>query len=135
MGLGGFIGRLFGRKEEPRAPLPEAEERDYSLWELAGYDGSDPTKPLLIGIRGHVYDVTRGRDFYGPGGPYGMFAGKDCTRALAKESFDEELFTGDIEGLESDELDKLEEWIEMFEGKYRRIGRLLEPYVRATAPG
>ena len=127
MGLGGFIGRLCRRKEEPRAPLPEAEERDYSLSELPCYDGSDPTKPLLIGIRGHVYDVTRGRDFYGPGGPYGMFAGKDCTRALAQVSFDEELFTGDIEGLESDELDKLEEWIEMFEGKYRRIGRLLEP--------
>ena len=56
-----------------------------------------------------------------------MFAGKDCTRALAKVSFDVELFTGDIEGLEPEELEKLEEWIDMFEGKYRRIGRLLEP--------
>jgi len=127
MGLGRFVARLLGKKDEPRAPLPEAEERDYSPSELAGYDGSDPSKPLLIGIRGYVYDVTRGRDFYGPDGPYGMFAGKDCTRALAKVSFDEELFTGDIEGLELDELDKLEEWIEIFEGKYRRIGRLLEP--------
>ena len=75
MGLGSFIARLFGRKEEPRAPLPEAEERDYAISELVGYDGSDPNKPLLIGIRGQVYDVSRGRDFYGPGGPYGMFAG------------------------------------------------------------
>ena len=127
MSLGGFIARLFGKKEAPRAPLPEAEERDYSLSELASYDGLDPAKPLLIGIRGQVYDVTRGRDFYGPGGPYGMFAGKDCTGALAKVSFDEAFFTGDIAGLEPHELDKLEEWIEMFEGKYRRIGRLLEP--------
>ena len=126
MGLGSFIAGLFGKKEEPRPPLPIAEERDYSLSELASYDGSDPARPLLVGIRGHVYDVTRGRDFYGPGGPYGMFAGKDCTRALAKVSFDEDLFTGDIEGLDSDELEKLEEWIEMFEGKYRRVGRLLE---------
>ena len=126
MGLGRFVARLFGKKKKPAAPLPEAEERDYSLQELAAYDGSDPGKPLLIGIRGQVYDVTRGRDFYGPGGPYGMFAGRDCTRALAKVSFDEDLFTGDIEGLDRDELDKLEEWIEMFEGKYRRVGRLLE---------
>ncbi len=125
MGLRGFVARLFGKEAEPRAPLPEAEERDYSLPELANYDGSDPSMPILIGIRGQVYDVTRGRDFYGPGGPYGMFAGKDCTRALAKVSFDAELFTGDIEGLDSEELDKLEEWIEMFEGKYRRVGRLL----------
>ncbi len=125
MGLGRFVARLFGKKEERRAPLPEAEARDYSLSELAAYDGSDSGKPLLIGIRGQVYDVTRGRDFYGPGGPYAMFAGKDCTRALAKVSFDAELFTGDIDGLGPGELDKLEEWIEMFEGKYRRVGRLL----------
>ncbi|MFW2387944.1 MAG: cytochrome b5-like heme/steroid binding domain-containing protein [Polyangiales bacterium] len=126
MGLRSFVARLLGSREEPAAPLPEAEERDYGRSELVDFDGSDPAKPLLVGIRGQVYDVTRGRDFYGPGGPYGMFAGKDCTRALAKVSFDAELFTGDLEGLEQDELDKLEEWIEMFEGKYRRVGRLLD---------
>ena len=125
MAFGRFVAKLFGKKEPARAPLPEAEARDYSLSELTDYDGSDPTKPLLIGIRGYVYDVTRGRDFYGPGGPYGMFAGKDCTRALAKVSFDEELFTGNTEGLDPHELDKLEEWVEMFEGKYRRLGKLL----------
>lgn len=125
MGLGHLLSNLFGTKKEPRAPLPEAEERDYSLAELGAFNGSDPSKPLLMGIRGEVYDVTRGRDFYGPGGPYAIFAGKDCTRALAKVSFDEELFTGDMDGLEPEELDKLEEWIEMFEGKYRRLGRLL----------
>ena len=127
MGLGRLVAKWFGRTEGPRAPLPEAEERDYSLSELGDYDGSDPGKPLLIAIRGHVYDVTRGRDFYGPGGPYGMFVGKDCTRALAKVSFDEELFTGDTERLELEELEKLDEWIEMFEGKYRRVGRLVGP--------
>jgi membrane-associated progesterone receptor component len=126
MGLRRFVARWFGRNSEPATLLPEADERDYARSELAAYDGSDPSKPLLIGIRGDVYDVTRGKSFYGPGGPYGMFAGKDCTRALAKVAFDEDLFTGDTDGLEPDELDKLEEWIEMFEGKYRRVGRLLE---------
>lgn len=126
MGLRRIFSRLFGPGQEPSVPIPDAEERDYARSELAAYDGSDPGKPLLIGIRGHVYDVTRGRDFYGPGGPYGMFAGKDCTRALAKVSFDADLFTADLSGLDRDELDKLEEWIEMFEGKYRRVGRLLE---------
>ena len=121
----GFFSRLFRRKDAPPPPLPEAEARDYTLAELAQHDGSDPRKPLLLAIRGQVYDVGGGRDFYGPGGPYGMFAGKDCTRALAKVAFERELFTGDMEGLDQDELDKLEEWLEMFEGKYRRIGRLL----------
>ena len=126
MGIRQLVERWLGKKSEPPEPLPEAEEGDYSVSEIAIYDGSDPAKPLLIGIRGHVYDVTRGRSFYGPGGPYGMFAGKDCTRALAKMAFDEELFTGDVDGLEPDELEKLDEWIEMFEGKYRRVGRLLD---------
>ncbi|MGB5703737.1 MAG: cytochrome b5-like heme/steroid binding domain-containing protein [Polyangiales bacterium] len=121
----GFFSRLFAKKDAPPPPLPEAEERDYTLAELAQYDGSDPSKPLLLAIRGQVYDVGRGRDFYGTGGPYGMFAGKDCTRALAKVAFDSDLFTGDMHGLDQDELDKLEEWIEMFEGKYQRVGRLL----------
>ena len=121
----GFFSRFFRKQPTPPPPLPEAEERDYSLSELSGFDGSDPEKPLLLAIRGFVYDVGRGRAFYGPGGPYGMFAGKDCTRALAKVAFDPELFTGDIDGLDRDELDKLEEWIDMFESKYRRVGRLL----------
>jgi membrane-associated progesterone receptor component len=121
----GLFSRWFGKKEAPRLPLPEAEQRDYTLDELSTFDGSDPGRPLLIAIRGFVYDVGRGRDFYGPGGPYGMFAGKDCTRALAKVAFDFELFTGDLEGLEQAELDQLDEWIEMFETKYRRVGRLL----------
>ena len=52
MGLRRFIGSLLGRREAPPAPLPEAEERDYALEELAEYDGSDSSKPLLIAIRG-----------------------------------------------------------------------------------
>ena len=42
--------------------------RDVSPEELAASDGSDPSCPMLISIRGKVYDVTKGKDFYGPGG-------------------------------------------------------------------
>lgn len=121
----GWFTRLFGQRHERPPPLPEAEERDYTIAELSRHDGSDPGIPLLIVARGFVYDVGRGRDFYGPGGPYAMFAGKDCSRALAKMAFDPELFTGDLDGLQRDELDRLDEWIETFESKYRRVGRLL----------
>ena len=124
-----LISRLLGgsrSREVSAPPLPEAELRDYSRSELGSFDGSDPSRPLLIAVRGEVYDVGRGRSFYGPGGPYGMFAGKDCTRALAKLSFEPADFTSDVEGLSQDELDKLEEWIEMFGDKYRRVGRLLD---------
>jgi len=42
--------------------------RDITPEELASSDGSDPSRPMLISIRGVVYDVTKGKDFYGPGG-------------------------------------------------------------------
>ncbi len=45
---------------------------------LLAYNGSDPCKPLLLSLKGRVIDVSMGRDFYGPGGPYGVFAGKDA---------------------------------------------------------
>lgn len=60
-----------------------------SAAELATYDGTDG-KPILLSIRGTVYDVTKGRDFYGPGGAY-PFAGKEVARALAKTSLDKQV--------------------------------------------
>lgn len=34
--------------------------------ELRQYNGEDETKPILLGFRGNVYDVTRGARHYGP---------------------------------------------------------------------
>lgn len=34
---------------------------------LNKYDGRDFLKPLYFAVRGKVYDVTKGKDFYGPG--------------------------------------------------------------------
>ena len=128
MGLLNWLSkRLRGRSAgEPQPVAGEAERRDYERSELGAYDGSDPQRPLLIAVRGEVYDVTRGRHFYGPGGPYAVFAGKDCTRALAKMSFDAADFTGSLESLSQEELDNLEDWIERLRMKYRLLGRLLD---------
>jgi membrane-associated progesterone receptor component len=41
---------------------------------------------VLVAAKGRVFDMTRGRDFYGKGGPYNCFAGADVSRALAKVS-------------------------------------------------
>ncbi|KAF3625251.1 Membrane steroid-binding protein 1 [Capsicum annuum] len=84
-----------------------SSNHEISEEELKEYDGSDPNKPLLMAIKGQIYDVSQSRMFYGPGGPYALFAGKDASRALAKLSFEEKDLTGDISGLGAFELDVL----------------------------
>ncbi|KAI3758385.1 hypothetical protein L6452_05946 [Arctium lappa] len=53
------------------------------------------------------------RMFYGPGGPYALFAGKDASRALAKMSFEEKYLNGD--------LDALQDWEYKFMSKYVKV--------------
>lgn len=62
--------------------------------------------------------------FYGPGGPYALFAGKDASRALAKMSFEEKDLTGDISGLGPFELDALQDWEYKFMEKYVKVGTI-----------
>ncbi|CAL5209508.1 unnamed protein product [Lathyrus oleraceus] len=92
--------------------------------ELKAYDGNDHDKPLLMAIKGQIYDVSQSRMFYGPGGPYALFAGKDASRALAKMSFEDKDLTGDISGLGPFELDALQDWEYKFMEKYVKVGTI-----------
>ncbi|KAG0548989.1 hypothetical protein BDA96_01G215700 [Sorghum bicolor] len=118
-------------REEPEAePLPPPVQLgEVSEEELRQYDGSDTKKPLLMAIKGQIYDVTQSRMFYGPGGPYALFAGKDASRALAKMSFEPQDLTGDISGLGPFELDALQDWEYKFMSKYVKVGT-----VKKTVP-
>lgn len=42
-----------------------------------------------MALQGEVYDVSEARDFYGPEGVYGGFAGHDVTKAFALNSLEE----------------------------------------------
>ncbi|CAN6301086.1 unnamed protein product [Urochloa humidicola] len=113
--------------EEPPMPFvyPDpVEVGEVTLEQLRAFDGKDPAKQILIAIRGQVYDVSRGRLFYGPQGPYSLFAGRDATRALALMSFDPNDLTGDLDGLSPDELEVLQDWEEKFKERYPRVGHL-----------
>lgn len=51
---------------ETDPPLPKLKKRDFTLAELKPYDGlQDPR--ILMAVNGKVFDVTRGKKFYGPG--------------------------------------------------------------------
>ncbi|KAF7821816.1 membrane steroid-binding protein 1-like [Senna tora] len=124
--------------EEQMQPLPPPVQLgEITEEELKAYDGSDPKKPLLMAIKGQIYDVSQSRMFYGPGGPYALFAGKDASRALAKMSFEEKDLTGDISGLGPFELDALQDWEYKFMGKYVKVGTIKRsvPVTEAESTG
>lgn len=88
--------------------------------------------PVYLAVRGKVFDVTSGRNFYGPGGPYENFAGRDASRGLACNSFDEDMLTEDLQGplddlngLGEDEIEALKGWEERFLDKYLVVGKLV----------
>ncbi|KAJ3318757.1 hypothetical protein HDU76_000735, partial [Blyttiomyces sp. JEL0837] len=91
------------------------ELRNFTPKELIEFNGRDGKK-IYMGVNGRVYDVSAGAGFYGPGGPYGNFAGRDASRGLAKDSFDEDMLTDltspidKLEDLEADEWESLRNW-------------------------
>lgn len=113
--------RSSAAEEAPPIPQP-VQVGEITEEELKQYDGSDPQKPLLMAIKHQIYDVTQSRMFYGPGGPYALFAGKDASRALAKMSFEEKDLTWDISGLGPFELEALQDWEYKFKSKYATVG-------------
>ncbi|EMR63448.1 putative membrane-associated progesterone receptor component 1 protein [Eutypa lata UCREL1] len=114
----------------PREP-PAVVFRTFTPRALLPYNGTDGM-PVYLAVRGRVFDVTSGRNFYGPGGPYENFAGRDASRGLSLHSFDEDVLTKDLdgpldtlEGLDEEAMDSLRGWEERFESKYLVVGRLV----------
>ena len=91
----------------------------YSKQQLSRYDGTDPDEPILIAVGGNVFDVTSGRRFYGPEGPYHCFAGKACTRALARWSLDPDDISD--EGVTDEERRQA---VSIYADKYPVVGHL-----------
>ena len=65
------------------------------------YTGADPKKPIYVALNGTIFDVSSGSSFYGPGGHYGHFAGRDATRAWVTTCFQPEYLTWDMKGVEA----------------------------------
>ena len=64
-------GGHHGDDDEDKPDPP----RNFTLEQLSQYDGTkdeknNEDKPVYLSMNGIVFDVTQGRNFYGPGGPY-----------------------------------------------------------------
>ena len=67
--------------------------------DLLKFDGSAEGTPIYIAINNTIYDVSASPHFYGPGGGYHIFAGRDSTRAFITGCFDDD-WTSDLRGVE-----------------------------------
>lgn len=137
LGICGFLiykiiaSRRTTDTSEPREPeLPPLKKQDFTLEQLREYDGKGKQGRILIAVNGKVFDVTKGKRFYGPGGPYGLFSGRDASRALATFSLSEDSLRDDyddLSDLNSMQLESVREWEMQFTEKYCYIGKLLKP--------
>eukprot|EP00182_Erythrolobus_australicus_P005392 CAMPEP_0185831040 /NCGR_PEP_ID=MMETSP1353-20130828/1248_1 /TAXON_ID=1077150 /ORGANISM="Erythrolobus australicus, Strain CCMP3124" /LENGTH=126 /DNA_ID=CAMNT_0028529055 /DNA_START=225 /DNA_END=605 /DNA_ORIENTATION=+ len=71
-----------------------------------------------------VFDVSSAANFYGPGGPYELFAGKDASHGLATGSLAPADVTASTDNLDPPEIQALMGWHAKFLQKYPRVGYL-----------
>merc|ERR1712209_184366 len=131
-----LLYKIFRPSSEPDLPPPPPplKKQDMTLVQLKQYDGTGEEGRVCVAVNGKVYDVTKGKRFYGPGGPYCAFAGRDASRGLAtfsvepvSEDYD------DLSDLKPHEMDQVKEWELQFSEKYTYVGKLLKPGEEATS--
>ena len=60
--------------QPPATDLLPPSNKPISKSELIKYDGSNPSSPIYVAIKGKVFDVTKKVDMYGKGKAYNIFA-------------------------------------------------------------
>lgn len=103
------------------------EEGHFSLETLKRWNGKE--RPMLIALCGIVIDVSPSENFI-PSHGYGkLWAGKDCTWAMATVSLkaeDANRLDFKLEELEELQFKSLAGWYKHFTEKYRQVGALQE---------
>ncbi len=119
--MNGSAKRAANDGDDDEEETPD-QPRNFTQKQLRYFDGkvsetTNESKPVYLSVAGTIFDVSKGREFYGPGGPYEMFAGRECGAALATMSFDESLLDNmsAIDTLGKGDKVELENWLEKFE--------------------
>ena len=83
--------------------------------------------PIYVGVKGKIIDVSYGgKEMYGVGGGYHLFAGIDASKALAKMSFDAaDISSADLTDLTPDQQKCLNDWFNRLTSKYPVVGDII----------
>jgi len=127
-----LVPMLFGieepisLKDKTETDLEIEEAMTLTMEDLAAYNGKDGS-PLYLAIDGRVYDVSAGTKFYGEGGSYHKFVGKDATYAFATGCLQEECLISSTEGLTEKEKREIQRWVELYDthDKYKFVGHIV----------
>lgn len=136
-----IVYKMWVRRQEENAPppprepeLPPLRKQDFTLEQLSFYNGTEQCQGrVLVAVNHKVFDVTKGKRFYGPGGPYAAFAGKDASRGLATFSVvGVDTHYDDLSDLTPMQMESVKEWEGQFTDRYVYVGKLLKPGEKAT---
>jgi hypothetical protein len=105
-----------------------SQQRLFSTQELALFNGTDQGLPILLGILGSVFDVTKGKTHYGLGGGYNHFAGRDASRAFVSGNFTGDGLTDSLHGLSNTEVKSVVDWRDFYLRSYKYVGKLVGRY-------
>lgn len=68
-----LIYKIFTSSQSPAKSTPAPREpelpklrKDFTAAEMKAFDGNQPDGRVLVAVNGNVFDVTRGKKFYGP---------------------------------------------------------------------
>jgi len=114
-------------KASSSSPPPSAD-RLFTPEELKQYRGDNPK--LMIAVLGEVYDVSKGKKFYGKGGGYEFFSGVDGSRAFKTGDFSEKGLVADVSGMSFEDYAGIEQWRKFYEDskKYTYAGKVIGPF-------
>ena len=111
------------------ASLNSLPSKIFTKEELKQYDGSEGSKGLYLAFLGRVYDVSKGKQHYGPGGGYSFFAACDATRAFVTGEFNEEGLIEDVEGLSPAQMLEVKNWVDFYHQDYTPVGKYEVPWI------
>eukprot|EP01091_Cochliopodium_minus_P002318 TRINITY_DN1217_c0_g1_i1.p1 TRINITY_DN1217_c0_g1~~TRINITY_DN1217_c0_g1_i1.p1 ORF type:complete len:189 (+),score=62.88 TRINITY_DN1217_c0_g1_i1:1-567(+) len=119
---------FFPEKYRPPIPLPPPKPERLKFMnkqELIVYNGTDNER-IYVGIKDRIFDVTRGKNFYGPNCSYNSLTGKDSTVALGKMDLNKDFGDLKYDSLDKDEKEVADDWENKFLTKYDLVAILYD---------